>query len=93
MLILEDRIDLPFDDVFDWRKFSVIVTEVDSYRLKDILKAKAGVAYQILCTNLVKVQKHFYSLRDDGQPVEYDPFHMTMYELWLRYQNQRYNFM
>ncbi|KAL3615413.1 hypothetical protein CASFOL_041074 [Castilleja foliolosa] len=88
-VILEDRIDLPFDDILDWRKFSVIVTGVDAYRLKEILEAKSGVAYQILYTNLVKVQKHFYSLRDDGSTVEYDAFHMTMYELWLRCQNQR----
>ncbi|KAL3615424.1 hypothetical protein CASFOL_041085 [Castilleja foliolosa] len=87
-VILEDRIDLPFDDVLDWRKFSIIVTEVDAYRLKEILEAKTGVDYQILYTNVVKVQKHFYSLRDDGSTVDYDAFHLTMYELWLRYQSQ-----
>ncbi|KAL3615430.1 hypothetical protein CASFOL_041091 [Castilleja foliolosa] len=87
-VILEDHIDLPFSDVLDWHKFSVILKEVDAYRLKEIVEAKASVDYQILYTNLIKVKKHFYSPSDDESTVEYDAFHMTIYELWLRYQNQ-----
>ncbi|KAL3621005.1 hypothetical protein CASFOL_035917 [Castilleja foliolosa] len=80
-VIMADYYDLPFNDILDWRKFSVILKESDVYNLKDILKAKAGADYRNLYNNLLKVQKHF---QWNTPPVKYDTFGMLMYNLWLR---------
>ncbi|KAI3445801.1 hypothetical protein Pfo_002466 [Paulownia fortunei] len=80
-VILADYFDLPFNDVLDWRKFSLILNESDVYRLKDILKAKAGPDFRTLHSNVLKVQGRF---RWNTLPVKYDAFHMVLYDLWLR---------
>ncbi|KAJ7946792.1 Exostosin family protein [Quillaja saponaria] len=73
--------DLPFIDILDWRKFSVILDESDLQQLKDILKYITDERLTTLHENLVKVQKHFIW---NTPPVSYDAFHMVMYDLWLR---------
>ncbi|KAL3621004.1 hypothetical protein CASFOL_035916 [Castilleja foliolosa] len=80
-VIMADYYDLPFNDILDWRKFSVILKESDVYNLKDILKAKAGADYRKLYNNLREVKKHF---QWNTRPVKYDTFGMVMYDLWLR---------
>ncbi|PIA56249.1 hypothetical protein AQUCO_00700529v1 [Aquilegia coerulea] len=80
-VILSDYYDLPFNDILNWRKFSVILKESDVYRLKYILKEIPDEEFVALHTNLVKVQKHFHW---NTPPIKYDAFHMVMYELWLR---------
>ncbi|KAL3621006.1 hypothetical protein CASFOL_035918 [Castilleja foliolosa] len=79
-VIMSDYYDLPFNDILDWRKFSVILKESDVYNLKDILNAKAGEDYRKLYNHLLEVKKHFQWNR----PVKYDTFGMVMYDLWLR---------
>ncbi|XP_038687077.1 probable glycosyltransferase At5g03795 [Tripterygium wilfordii] len=86
-VILSDYYDLPFNDILDWHKFSVIVKEHDVYQLKQILKAKSGVDFVALHKNLVKVQKHF---QWNSPPIKYDAFHMVMYDLWLRHHVIKY---
>ncbi|KAL0335418.1 UNVERIFIED_CONTAM: putative glycosyltransferase [Sesamum radiatum] len=87
-VILADYFELPFnDDVLDWLKFSVILSEEDVYDLKYILKEKAGEEYSRLHSNLIKVQKRF---RWNSPPVKYDAFHMVLYHLWLRRNVVRY---
>ncbi|KAF9603300.1 hypothetical protein IFM89_034649 [Coptis chinensis] len=80
-VILSDYYDLPFNDILDWSKFSVILKESDVYRLKYILKEISDEEFVALHNNLVKVQKHF---QWNTPPNKYDAFHMVMYELWLR---------
>ncbi|KAF5749725.1 glycosyltransferase [Tripterygium wilfordii] len=75
-VILSDYYDLPFNDILDWHKFSVIVKEHDVYQLKQILKAKSGVDFVALHKNLVKVQKHF---QWNSPPIKYDAFHMVIF--------------
>ncbi|KAL0365227.1 UNVERIFIED_CONTAM: putative glycosyltransferase [Sesamum angustifolium] len=86
-IILADYFELPFNDVLDWLKFSVILSEEDVYDLKYILKEKAGEEYSRLHSNLIKVQKRF---RWNSPPVKYDAFHMVLYHLWLRRNVVRY---
>ncbi|KAE9450089.1 hypothetical protein C3L33_18036, partial [Rhododendron williamsianum] len=81
IVILSNYYDLPFNDILDWRKFSVILEENDVYRLKQILKDISNSEFVVLHENLVKVQKHFQL---NSPPVKYDAFHMVMYDLWLR---------
>ncbi|WVY92765.1 hypothetical protein V8G54_031853 [Vigna mungo] len=86
-VIMSNYYDLPFNDILDWRKFSVILKETDVYRLKDILKSISPKHFMILNQNLVKIQKHF---NWNTPPVRLDAFHMVMYELWLRRHLIRY---
>ncbi|XP_057492030.1 probable glycosyltransferase At5g03795 [Actinidia eriantha] len=80
-VILCNYYDLPFNDILDWRKFSVILKENDVYQLKQRLKETSHVEFADLHNNLVKVQKHF---QWNSPPIKYDAFHMVMYDLWLR---------
>ena len=47
--------DLPFNDILDWRKFSIVVKETDVYQLKDILTNISEKHFMTLNQNLVKV--------------------------------------
>ncbi|KAM7515807.1 hypothetical protein LguiA_005390 [Lonicera macranthoides] len=80
-VILSNYYDLPFNDILDWQKFSVILKEKDVYQLKEILKGIPDSEFVTLHHNLVKVQKHF---QWNTPPIRYDAFHMAMYDLWLR---------
>ncbi|XP_078182191.1 putative glycosyltransferase At5g03795 [Carex rostrata] len=86
-VILSDYYDLPFNDILDWSKFSLILKERDVYQLKDILKSVSHDQFVALHNNLVEVQKHF---EWHSPPIPHDTFHMTMYELWLRHHVIRY---
>ncbi|XP_026401339.1 probable glycosyltransferase At5g03795 isoform X2 [Papaver somniferum] len=86
-VILSDYYDLPFNDILNWRKFSVILKENDVYQLKGILKDIPEEQFVALHKNVVKVQKHF---QWNSPPTRYDAFHMVMYELWLRHLVIRY---
>lgn len=53
---MSDYYDLPFNDVLDWRKFSVILKESDVYQLKHILQNISDAEFMALHRNLVKVK-------------------------------------
>jgi hypothetical protein len=55
-VILSNYYDLPFNDILDWHKFSVILKEQDVYRLKQILKDIPDNKLVSLHKNLVKVE-------------------------------------
>ncbi|XP_071707319.1 probable glycosyltransferase At5g03795 [Rutidosis leptorrhynchoides] len=86
-VILSNYYDLPFNDILDWGKFSVILKEKDVYDLKQILKDISNEQFVTLHNNLVKVQKHF---QWNSPPIPYDAFHMVMYDLWLRHSVIKY---
>ncbi|KAH7861808.1 hypothetical protein Vadar_031118 [Vaccinium darrowii] len=86
-VILSNYYDLPFNDILDWHKFSVILKENDVYQLKQILKDMSDSEFVALHKNLVKVQKHF---QWNSPPIKYDAFHMVMYDLWLRHHVIKY---
>lgn len=54
-VILSNYYDLPFNDILDWKKFSVILKESDVYQLKPILKDIPDEKFLALHRNLVKV--------------------------------------
>ncbi|KAL0396480.1 UNVERIFIED_CONTAM: putative glycosyltransferase [Sesamum calycinum] len=86
-VILSNYYDLPFNDILNWHKFSVILKEKDVYQLKEILKNITQEEFATLHNNLVKVQKHF---QWNSPPLKHDAFHMVMYELWLRHHVIKY---
>lgn len=55
LVILSDYYDLPFNDVLDWRKFTVVLKERDVYELKSILKSISQQEFVALHKSLVQV--------------------------------------
>ncbi|PON89612.1 Exostosin-like [Trema orientale] len=81
-VIIADHYALPFADVLDWSSFSVVVTTSDIPLLKKILKSIVdSKEYHKLRDNMLNVRKHF---QWHPSPIDYDAFHMALYELWLR---------
>lgn len=87
-VIIANHYDLPFQDILDWRRFSIVVTTSDIPLLKKILLGVlSSDQYLILWNNLLNVRKYFqWHL---PPPVEYDAFYLCMYELWLRRSGSR----
>ena len=61
-VIMSDYFDLPFNDILDWKKFSVILKESDVHGLKRVLLNIPDQEYQVLQTNTVMVLHSWYSL-------------------------------
>ncbi|KAI3721900.1 hypothetical protein L2E82_32919 [Cichorium intybus] len=81
-VVLADHYDLPFSDILDWSRFSVVVSTEDIPFLKRILmEIVDSDEYLKLQKNVLKVQNHFQWHR---KPVDFDTFYMVMYELWVR---------
>ncbi|XP_027065839.2 probable glycosyltransferase At5g11130 [Coffea arabica] len=81
-VILADHYDLPFADIINWNSFSVVMSTVDIPILKKVLLQEINSSnYLKLQSNVMEVQKHF---QWHDVPVDYDAFHMVMFELWLR---------
>ncbi|KAJ6419205.1 hypothetical protein OIU84_029340 [Salix udensis] len=86
-VILSDYSVLPFNDILDWSKFSVVIKEKDVHQLKNILKNITDEKYRTLQNHAIKIQKHF---QWNSPSVKLDTFRMMMYELWLRCHVVRY---
>lgn len=80
-VIISNHYDLPFANVLDWSKFSVIVNHNDIPHLKAVLLSISEKMYASFHANLHQVRKHF---RWHASPKDYDTFLMTVYQLWLR---------
>ena len=80
-VIIANHYDLPFEDILNWKSFSLIVPTLDIPLLKRILKMLTFDEYLQLHQNLLKVRRHFqWHLK----PRDYDAFYMVLYEIWLR---------
>lgn len=80
-VIIANHYDLPFSDILNWERFSIIVATLDIPLLKEILKGISFDEYLKLQRNVLEVRNHF---QWHVSPVDYDAFYMVMYELWLR---------
>lgn len=89
-VIISNYYDLPFGDILNWKSFSVVVATSDIPSLKKILKGISDEEYAILQSNVLKVRKHF---KWHSSPVDFDTFHMVMYQLWLRRTSVRLRLM
>ncbi|XP_050221181.1 probable glycosyltransferase At5g03795 [Mercurialis annua] len=88
-VIISNYYHLPFANVLDWSKFSVILTQEDIPMLKQILLAIPTKTYLTMYQNLRKVKKHF---QWHTTPQGYDSFYMTAYQLWLRRNIHRFSY-
>ncbi|KAJ7952535.1 Exostosin-like [Quillaja saponaria] len=84
-VIIADNFVLPFSEVLDWSAFSVVVTEKDIPKLKEILMAIPLRRYLTMQINVKMVQKHFLW---NPRPISYDLFHMVLHSVWLSRLNQ-----
>ncbi|KAJ9186175.1 hypothetical protein P3X46_005707 [Hevea brasiliensis] len=80
-VIISNYYDLPFANVLDWSKFSVIISHQDVAFLKMRLLAITPQTYLIMYRNLCKIRRHF---EWHTIPKGYDSFYMTAYQLWLK---------
>ncbi|XP_075507753.1 putative glycosyltransferase At5g03795 [Primulina tabacum] len=85
-VILADHYDLPYADILNWNRFSVVVATMDIPILKKILQQISFDEYLKLQNHVMKVQNHF---QWHHLPVDFDPFYMVMFELWLRRSHSR----
>ncbi|GFQ02489.1 probable glycosyltransferase at5g03795 [Phtheirospermum japonicum] len=85
-VIIANHYDLPFQDILNWRSFSIVVATLDIPLLKKILRGVSDKEYSTLRRNVLKVRKHF---QWHLSPVDYDAFYLVMYELWLRRSSSR----
>ncbi|KAJ7513358.1 hypothetical protein O6H91_24G002400 [Diphasiastrum complanatum] len=80
-VVIADYYDLPFNDILDWKQFSVVVTASDIPRLKAILTGISNAEYVRMHNFVMELRKHF---QWHSPPQESDAFYTVMYELWLR---------
>ncbi|KAK6131642.1 hypothetical protein DH2020_034656 [Rehmannia glutinosa] len=85
-VVIANHYDLPFQDILNWKNFSIVVATLDIPFLKKILQGISVEEYSILQNNVLKVRKHF---QWHLSPVDYDAFYLVMYELWLRRSSSR----
>jgi len=63
-VIMSDYYDLPFNDILDWDKFSVILKEDDVLELERILKSIPEGKYEKMHQNVLKVDMNFIFIWD-----------------------------
>lgn len=80
-VIISNYYDLPFANILNWSKFSVIISHREIKSLEKILLSIPRKMYLSMYKNLSLVRRHFVWHQ---KPVSYDSFHMTAYQLWLR---------
>lgn len=80
-VVIANHYDLPFQDILDWSKFSIVVSSLDIPQLKKTLEEVTPEEYAELHSQVLKARKHF---QWHAPPQEYDAFYTVMYELWKR---------
>lgn len=80
-VVIANHYDLPFQDILDWTKFSIVISSLDIPLLKKTLEAVTDEQYAELHSQVLQARKHF---QWHNPPQEYDAFHTVMYELWKR---------
>ncbi len=80
-VVIANYYDLPYADVLDWHKFSIVVPTFDIPLLKEILKSVTPARYSKMHQYVLQVRQHF---QWHTPAREFDAFYMVMYELWIR---------
>ncbi|KAL4592333.1 hypothetical protein LXL04_005324 [Taraxacum kok-saghyz] len=83
-VIVSDHYVLPFSDVLDWSKFSVLVPVGKIPEIKKILERIGMDEYLKMQRMVIKVQRHFIINRPSRA---YDLIDMVLHSVWLRRLN------
>ncbi|XP_021908754.1 probable glycosyltransferase At5g03795 [Carica papaya] len=76
----------PFNDVLNWKSFSVEVSVEDIPNLKKILLGISSRQYIRMHRRVLLVRRHF---EFNSPPKRFDVFHMILHSVWLRRLNVR----
>ncbi|KHN02275.1 Putative glycosyltransferase [Glycine soja] len=85
-VLISDHYVPPFNDVLNWKSFSVEVSVKDIPRLKEILLSISPRQYIRMQRRVGQVRRHF---EVHSPPKRYDVFHMILHSVWLRRLNFR----
>ncbi|KAG5055627.1 hypothetical protein AAZX31_03G169500 [Glycine max] len=85
-VLISDHYVPPFNDVLNWKSFSVEVSVKDIPRLKEILLSISPRHYIRMQRRVGLVRRHF---EVHSPPKRYDVFHMILHSVWLRRLNFR----
>ncbi|KAL5567416.1 hypothetical protein UlMin_030580 [Ulmus minor] len=86
-VLISDGYVPPFNDVLNWKSFSVEIKVNDIANIKKILSGISTRQYLRLQRRVKQVQRHF--VVSNGVPKRYDVFHMILHSIWLRRLNIR----
>lgn len=79
--------DLPFQDVLNWKEFSVVLGVKESPNLKTLLSSISTDEYRKMQYLGHQASKH---MEWNDPPKPWDAFHMTLHELWVRRHSIKY---
>ncbi|XP_027349173.1 probable glycosyltransferase At5g03795 [Abrus precatorius] len=85
-VLISDHYVPPFNDVLNWKSFSVEVSVKDIPYLKEILMSISPRQYIRMQRRVGQVRRHF---EVHSPPKRYDVFHMILHSVWLRRLNFR----
>ncbi|KAI5425674.1 probable glycosyltransferase At5g03795 [Lathyrus oleraceus] len=85
-VLISDHYVPPFNDVLNWKSFSVEVSVKDIPNLKKILTSISPRQYIRMQRRVGNIRKHF---EVNSPPKRFDVFHMILHSIWLRRLNFR----
>lgn len=85
-VLISDHYVPPFNDVLNWKSFSVEVSVNDIPNLKKILTSISPRQYIRMQRRVGQVRRHF---EVHSPPKRFDVFHMILHSIWLRRLNFR----
>lgn len=85
-VLISDHYVPPFNDVLNWKSFSVEVSVNDIPNLKKILTSISPRQYIRMQRRVGQVRRHFEL---HSPPKRFDVFHMILHSIWLRRLNFR----
>ncbi|RDX69590.1 putative glycosyltransferase, partial [Mucuna pruriens] len=83
-VLISDHYVPPFNDVLNWKSFSVEVSVKDIPKLKEILLNISPRQYIRMQRRIAQVRRHF---EVHSPPKRFDVFHMILHSVWLRRLN------
>lgn len=88
VLVLDTLLyDLPFQDILNWREFALVTGASEISHLKKMLTSMPAEEYERMQYLGLQASKH---MQWNDPPAEYDAFHMTLFQLWMRRHSVKY---